>query len=145
MLPSMGYDHSYYDEFRATCIRSSKGCVDALLQCMDLPSTVCDFGCGEGIWCQAWLDAGVPSVSGMDGPYVNKEYLPKEIHFEHGDLGKPFSFGKRVDVVQCVEVAEHIPAESSAQIVDNLVSHANVVIFAAAPPGQGGYRHINGI
>ena len=52
--------------------------------------------------------------------------------------------GRRFDLVQSLEVAEHIPAVSAATFVDNLTRHSQgLVLFSAAPPGQGGEFHVN--
>ena len=44
----------------------------------------------------------------------------------------------------CMEVAEHIPANNSSRLVQNITdSSNNFVWWTAAPPGQGGTGHIN--
>ena len=45
--------------------------------------------------------------------------------------------------VQCLEVAEHLPLPSAAILVDSLVKHGDIVLFSAAPKGQGGDHHVN--
>lgn len=42
-----------------------------------------------------------------------------------------------------LEVAEHLAPEHSEQFVANVVAHSDCVLFGAAIPDQGGYRHIN--
>ena len=42
-----------------------------------------------------------------------------------------------------LEVAEHVDKKFSEVFVDNLVRHSDVVLFSAAIPFQGGFRHIN--
>jgi len=59
------------------------------------------------------------------------------------DLSRPFSLGKRFDLVQCVEVAEHLPESSAPLLVNTLCSHSDLILFSAAVPGQGGENHIN--
>lgn len=49
-----------------------------------------------------------------------------------------------VDLVTCIEVAEHIPAERADELVDAIVSNSRRwVVFSAAQPGQGGVGHVN--
>jgi len=64
-------------------------------------------------------------------------------HFVMADLSSRFNLGRRFDFVQCLEVAEHLPRARSETLVADLVAHADVVLFSAAPPGQGGEFHIN--
>lgn len=50
------------------------------------------------------------------------------------------------DIITCLEVAEHLPEEGSRALVDTIgrhISNTGVVIFSAAPPGQGGEHHVN--
>ena len=42
-----------------------------------------------------------------------------------------------------LEVAEHVDKKFSEVFVDNLVRHSDVVLFSAAIPYQGGFRHVN--
>ncbi len=44
----------------------------------------------------------------------------------------------------CTEVAEHLPESAADTLVETIVRHAKeLILFSAATPGQGGYRHIN--
>jgi hypothetical protein len=47
------------------------------------------------------------------------------------------------DVCVCLEVAEHLPASAAPKLARILSRVAPVLIFTAAPPGQGGHFHIN--
>lgn len=80
----------------------------------------------------------------MDGEYVRPEQLliPGE-HFLARNLAQPFDLGRRFDLVQCLEVAEHLSADHAATLVDNLIRHSDRVLFSAAVPGQGGEYHVN--
>ena len=51
--------------------------------------------------------------------------------------------GKRYDLAMSLEVAEHLPPELGLRLVETCVNSAPVVLFSAAPPGQGGQGHIN--
>ena len=39
------------------------------------PSSVLDVGCGRGAWLNEWRAAGVVSVHGVDGPYIQRDRL----------------------------------------------------------------------
>jgi hypothetical protein len=64
-------------------------------------------------------------------------------HFAAFDLSRPFRLGRRFDLVQSLEVAEHIPPAQTEIFVDNLAAHGDVILFSAAVPGQGGEFHVN--
>ena len=63
--------------------------------------------------------------------------------FRPSDLSQPIDLGRRFDLVQSLEVAEHLPADRAADFIDTLTAHAPFVMFSAAVPGQGGEHHIN--
>ena len=69
--------------------------------------------------------------------------LVPKASFVATDLSQHISLGRTFDLVQSLEVAEHLPAAAAEQFVDNLVAHAAVVLFSAAVPGQGGEHHVN--
>ena len=50
---------------------------------------------------------------------------------------------QKYDVVMSMEVAEHLPEKSAKGYVRLLCECAPVVVFTAAPPGQGGTDHLN--
>lgn len=108
------------------------------------PSSILDVGCGAGAWVLAYTESGVSDVVGVDADYVRPEQLmfdPSRFHAIN--VAGIFRMGRTFDVVQCLEVAEHLDPAASKTLVDNLVAHARVVVFSAAPPGQGGENHIN--
>jgi SAM-dependent methyltransferase len=107
------------------------------------PSSVLDVGCGVGGWVATWLGSGADAI-GVDGDYVPRDQLciPADRFISH-DLSTPLDLGRRFDLVTCLEVAEHLPPEAAATIVDSLCRHADVIVFSAAIPGQGGTGHIN--
>lgn len=141
--PGHRYGQAFFDHVDATSGRSAA----ALLARLELgfsPSSVLDVGCGRGVWLAAWKRRGVPEVLGLDGDYVDpasRRVAPEE--FRVADLAQPFQLGRRFDLVQCLEVAEHLPAASADGLVASLVCHGEVVLFSAAPPGQGGEHHVN--
>ena len=63
--------------------------------------------------------------------------------FRAADLSQPIDLGRRFDVVQSLEVAEHLPSSRASEFIGTLTSHDPLVMFSAAVPGQGGEHHIN--
>jgi hypothetical protein len=63
--------------------------------------------------------------------------------FVAADLSTGLRLGRRFDLVQSLEVAEHLPPGAASSFVGTLVAHAPLILFSAAPPGQGGEHHVN--
>lgn len=108
------------------------------------PISVLDVGCGLGNWAAIAKKMGVPKIMGIDGYYVNKSLLKiNQEEFLAIDLKESFDLKHQFDLVICLEVAEHLPIESSEVLVKSLINHSEVILFSAAIPGQGGQFHIN--
>lgn len=106
--------------------------------------SVLDVGCGAGIWLQAAQRLGVETILGIDGPWTDVAQLRiAQDAVRVVDLEKPFVLGQRFDLAICLEVAEHVSREGGEELVCGLTAHADVVLFGAAIPFQGGFRHIN--
>jgi SAM-dependent methyltransferase len=124
--------------------RESASVVVPLAQGLVHPESVLDVGCGVGTWVAEWASRGVTDVLGIDGEYVEKSALQvPTANFQSVDLRKPFSIGRRFDLVQSLEVAEHLDESCADTFVQSLVSHADNILFSAAIPGQGGVHHVN--
>jgi SAM-dependent methyltransferase len=139
---------SYDSNFMLYTARSSEysaaRIVSILHSALNVKS-VLDVGCATGTWLKAWERAGVRDIHGVDGEYVSVEQLQiDQGHFTAVDLTNPLTIDRQFDLVQSLEVAEHIPTRSSEQFVRNLVRHASrYILFSAAVPGQGGENHVN--
>jgi len=140
-MPS--YDASFFEYVNASARAAAERMVPLLQQQLSATS-VLDVGCGQGAWLAVWQQHGVEDVFGVDGSYVDRGRLlfAPERFYAH-DLGLPFDLGRRFSLVECLEVAEHLPAASAGALVDSLVRHGEVIVFSAAPPGQGGHDHVN--
>lgn len=138
------YNEDFYKYLNLGAVDSAEGVVEALLAVLPHEvRTVLDVGCGAGAWLSVWKAQGA-SVTGLDGDYVQREALlidPDE--FRPHDLATPFTFDTKFDFAQSVEVAEHLPHEAAAGFVASLCGSADLVMFSAAAPGQGGENHIN--
>jgi SAM-dependent methyltransferase len=110
------------------------------------PQSVVDFGCGLGTWLRAFQEHGVPEVLGLDGHWCNTTLLHKNLSpsaFREVDLESPIHLDKTYDLVLSLEVAEHLSSTKADVFVESLVRAGQVILFSAAIPGQGGWKHIN--
>ena len=137
------YGSPFFDHVTHTALRAARTVVPVVQAHLRVGS-VLDVGCGQGAWLKVWTEHGVGEVLGLDGPYVDREALliPAE-RFRATDLAAPIDVARRFELVQCLEVAEHLPRSASETLVATLVAHGPLVLFSAAPPGQGGEHHIN--
>src|SRR5271156_330239 len=108
------------------------------------PHSLLDVGCGAGNWLKAALNFGMQDVFGVDGVAMPRDkLLVAESLFRQQDLTRPWSLGRRFEVVLCLEVAEHLDKSHANALIDSLVGHSDWVFFSAACPGQPGQHHVN--
>ena len=137
------YDTHYYNAHREGTRRSAQAVVPLLIDLIR-PHSIIDVGCGTGVWLSVFEEYGVQDVVGVDGPWVHPDQL--EIapeRFVVHDLAKPLSLGRSFDLVLCLEVAEHLPPEAAATLVETLTQLGSLIVFSAAVPNQGGESHLN--
>ena len=139
--------HLYDDQFFAVADATAGQAADAVIGELSGRlgvKSVLDLGCGRGVWLSRWAAHGASDILGVDGPYVPVEKLHvPAASFMARDLGQPLALNRQFDLVQSLEVAEHLPEAAAEQFVDNLTDHGKIVLFSAAIPGQGGEHHIN--
>ncbi len=136
------YDDSFFNYVSDGASRSAQ----ALLPWLDdiVINSVLDVGCGRGAWLSVWKQLGVETTIGIDGDYVDRDTLLIEpTRFVAADLSSSFNLDQHFDLVQSLEVAEHLPAECAEDFIDSLTQHGSLILFSAAPKGQGGEHHIN--
>ena len=142
-LDGHNYDRLFYEYQREGSLRSALALLPLVLDAFPVRS-VLDIGCGAGAWLAAYEQLGVFDIVGVDGDYVDRSVLMVEpSRFRSSNITHHFDLGRRFDLVQCLEVAEHVPQDKSDLLVDNIVRHSSMVLFSAAVPGQGGEDHIN--
>ena len=137
------YSHDFYDYIDAGSRRSARAVASLLLPEMKIESLL-DIGAGHGAWAAEWLAAGVKDVIAVDGDYVTRDQLAiPAANFMAHDLATPLELKRKFDLVQTLEVAEHLPTAKADLFVDNLIAHGDVILFSAAVPHQGGEHHVN--
>lgn len=137
------YSKSFYTKHLDRSRLSATEIVPFIVELIQ-PQSVIDVGCGLGTWLAVFKECGVEDILGVDGNWVNKEWLqiPAD-YFLPFDLNRPLSLERQFDLVVSLEVAEHLPKDCAATFVDSLVRLGPVILFFAAIPFQGGVNHIN--
>jgi Methyltransferase domain len=146
-IPSIETNEAYSKAFfvaqKDRSYNSAKHIVPLIRQIASIHS-VCDVGCGLGMWLRVFLEAGVEDIVGADGHWVDTDSLIIPVSaFHHADLRESFRLDRRFDLAISIEVAEHLPESRSASFVEDLTRLAPLVLFSAAIPRQGGTDHIN--
>jgi SAM-dependent methyltransferase len=135
------YPQAFYDQIEAGAASSAAIVVPVLMDLFS-PTTVVDVGCGQGVWLAEFYRHGC-EVRGFDGLHVDRRRLAiRSDCFETVDLDTE-RIASHADLVMSLEVAEHIPESRAKFLVADLCATADVVLFSAATPGQGGVGHIN--
>ncbi len=138
----------YRDEFfrhrHERTVYAAETILGVLLPALPPVASAVDIGCGVGTWLAVLRERGTAQVRGLDGHWVNTANLviPREC-FSYHDLRQDLPFGRRFDLAISLEVAEHLPAGRAAGFVSWLTELADVVLFSAATPRQGGKNHFN--
>ncbi len=139
------YDQGFYHSKYTDMGRSSARAVLPTVLEVTRATSIIDVGCGNGAWLAAALEAGVETVQGIDGPWIDEAWLdfPRQ-HFQTADLSQSFPSLKRgFDLAVCLEVGEHLPPQRATALTQWLTQVAPAVLFSAAVPGQGGTGHVN--
>lgn len=138
-------DYFYDDSFVRGDLSGKAWAEDfcALVMKMFEPKSIVDFGCGTGDVLAAFENKGLV-VLGIDGSKACRRHSRlSDKNFLLFDIRNKYSSDTKYDLCFCLEVAEHIEERYSDILVENLTLSSPVVLFSAAPPGQGGSDHCN--
>lgn len=137
------YDFNWHKSHGDKTSSSAAAVVGILSKSFQI-SSVLDIGCGDGRWLSAFKDNGARVTRGVDGPWTDQSrLLIDQSDFTLHNLEKPLSMDCQFDLAMSLEVAEHVAEEFADQFVKNMTTHADLVLFGAAVPYQGGFRHVN--
>jgi len=137
------YDFDWHKSHGDKTSSSAAAVVGILSKSFQIGS-VLDIGCGDGRWLSAFKENGARVTRGVDGPWTDQSrLLIDQSDFTVHNLEKPLSMDCHFDLAMSLEVAEHVAEEFSDQFVKNITAHADLVLFGAAIPYQGGFRHVN--
>ena len=118
------YDASFMD-YAARSSRYSATRIVALLRNALPVDSVLDVGCATGVWLDVWRNGGVADIHGVDGDYVDRQMLeiPAE-SFTPVNLNAAFDLRRQFDLVQSLEVAEHLEETASEVYAESIARHA---------------------
>jgi 2-polyprenyl-3-methyl-5-hydroxy-6-metoxy-1,4-benzoquinol methylase len=143
-VPESGYDKNYY----YLNYQANNAIYSLLAKTLFnefKPLSVVDAGCGNGGISLALLEAGCKQISAFDASTASVKFA-KSMGLEHVQK-LDFTSAEKIpalgDLCICCEVAEHIPEKYANHLCDLLSKVAPILVFTAAPPGQGGHLHVN--
>jgi len=106
------------------------------------PKSVMDVGCAIGDNVLYWKNNLNVEAYGIEGsPNAEEHFVTDGIFIL--DLRDEIKLDFSVDLVMCLEVAEHIEPKHANQFLMNLCGMSARILMSAAEPGAGGHYHVN--
>ena len=136
------YDAGFYEAQMANSYRSALAVLWHLFDAY-APLSLVDFGAGRGTWLKAARELGVPRLRGIEGPWVRADVAASGLEYAFQDLNERVVLDERFDLALSVEVAEHLVPERAPSFVEDMCAAADLIVFGAAMPHQGGNGHFN--
>lgn len=147
--PDQIYSNNFYSGQAERSYQSALQFTPLVYSLFPFIKSVADVGCGVGTTLKAWTDTigENASVLGIDGNKVDSSffYIPSE-NLIQADITSNNAFGMiegPFDLVESLEVAEHLDESKAEFFIQNLTSLSDIVLFSAAAPFQGGTHHVN--
>lgn len=140
------YDSNFFNYMKTDSYRYGAGVIQILSHVAKYihPRTVLDVGCAIGTWLEFWQKNFGAEVYGIDGDYVDRsQLLIAEENFQAINLENRIIADSRFDLVETLEVAEHLSPARADSFVEDLTHLSDVILFSAAIPAQGGTNHVN--
>jgi len=141
--PTQVYSERYHQKRQTGVLARDAKEMSKVIQSELALESVIDLGCSIGHYLKPLAESGV-TVYGVDGDRdaLKHGVVPSD-QLAQVDLREPFEPPQEFDVALCIEVAEHLAPEYADTLVATCTRCAPVVIFTAAPPGQGGTHRVN--
>lgn len=137
------YDKNFYATEKEASKSASDILIPYVIEHLNCKSVI-DFGCGVGKCLSAAKKcSGIKKIMGLDGGWVREQLEIEQSEFFECDLTKVIDLQEKFDLAISLEVAEHLPEKSAKIFISNLVRHADIILFSAAIPYQGGTYHVN--
>lgn len=96
------------------------------------PRSVLDAGCAFGLLVEQLRLLGV-DAEGVDISEFAIASAPEAVrpHVRAASITEPF--GRRYDVIVCIEVLEHMPQRDAEAAIANLTAHSDDILFSSSP------------
>lgn len=104
------------------------------------PKTFLDIGCGPGGMVDLAADSNLDSY-GIDGDYTISRNNPHRVLIHDFTLG-PAPLENHYDIGWSVEFVEHVYEKYIPNYIQAF-QQCKIMIMSFAPPGYGGYHHVN--
>lgn len=106
------------------------------------PRSVLDVGCAIGLLVEALRARGVEAYGVDVSEYaIGQAHASVRPFCRVGQATEPF--GRRYDLIVCIEVLEHLPPEQAQPAVANFCRHADSVLFSSSPFDYAELTHFN--
>lgn len=142
------YDQAYYDSYEGSGYRRDGELMalahhfaDGVVRALN-PSSVLDVGCALGFVVEALRARGVEAFGVDVSEYAISQVAEEVAEFcSVGSLLEPL--GRRVDLVMCIEVIEHLPAEDASDAVASLCAASDRILLSSTPDDFEEPSHLN--
>ena len=106
------------------------------------PGSALDAGCAIGILVEELRKRGV-DAEGIDVSEYAISQVPEELrpYCRVASITEPF--GRRYDLITCIEVMEHVPVELCDAALDNLCAHTDDILFSSSSSDHREATHQN--
>ncbi len=106
------------------------------------PRTVLDVGCAIGLLVEVLRARGVEAY-GIDVSEYAIEHVHPSVQQYCSVGGATEPFGRRYELITCIEVLEHMAPEQAQPAIANLCRHADGVLFSSSPFDFAEITHFN--
>jgi hypothetical protein len=142
------YDEKFFADYSGRQVEDIRSVADGLYEVFH-PKVLLDVGAGPGVFVKRLRERGV-QARGVDGSIHALTKADEDVRefltiADFTDATQPLT-KEPVELVSCMEVAEHVPADLADVLVDQLCAACaseGSIVLTAAPPGQGGHDHVN--
>ena len=106
------------------------------------PRTALDAGCAMGLLVETLRARGVDATGVDISTYaIERAHESVRPYCRVGSIAEPFD--RRVDLIVCIEVVEHMPADEAERAIANLCRHTDDVLFSSTPFDFREPTHVN--
>ncbi|WP_295692233.1 class I SAM-dependent methyltransferase [Lapillicoccus sp.] len=105
--------------------------------------SVLDVGCAKGLLVQGFLVAGSTDAEGFDLSETAIAEADPEVRDRVRVASATVPFGRRYDLVTCIEVLEHLSPPDAATTIENICAATDRVVLSSTPGDFDEPTHVN--